>query len=272
MRALSHHWRVTRTDSLAAQALLERRSRSIRITARRWLCSRPTICSACIWAGRILRPQRPSPSRRRWRPLPPTARTPGRIRRSAASISPRAGSITRWPSSNWRCSSTRISRWRRATTRWRCPTAGAGQDAFAATQRAIRQSPRDPSSAIYYGVAAYAQFVGQELSGSDCAGARGDPPARRPYRRLPGADGRRRHGRPDRRRPKPRFDELRRTPAQYFPRLDRDPVALEARRRPRALSRRLPPRRTGIDAAWITVADPVFCEHRQPLRFSAADL
>ena len=29
------------------------------------------------------------------------------------------------------------------------------------TQRAIRQSPRDPSSAIYYGVAAYAQFVGR---------------------------------------------------------------------------------------------------------------
>ena len=30
-----------------------------------------------------------------------------------------------------------------------------------AAQRAIRQSPRDPSSAIYYGVAAYAQFVGR---------------------------------------------------------------------------------------------------------------
>ena len=37
---------------------------------------------------------------------------------------------------------------------------GRWTDAYAATQRAIRQSPRDPSSAIYYGVAAYAQFVG----------------------------------------------------------------------------------------------------------------
>jgi TolB-like protein len=38
---------------------------------------------------------------------------------------------------------------------------GRWQDAYAATQRAIRQSPRDPSSAIYYGVGAYAQFVGR---------------------------------------------------------------------------------------------------------------
>jgi TolB-like protein len=38
---------------------------------------------------------------------------------------------------------------------------GRWHDSFAAAQRAIRQSPRDPSSAIYHGVAAYAQFVGR---------------------------------------------------------------------------------------------------------------
>jgi tetratricopeptide (TPR) repeat protein len=38
---------------------------------------------------------------------------------------------------------------------------GRWQDAYAATQRAIRQSPRDPSLAIYRGVAAYAQFIGK---------------------------------------------------------------------------------------------------------------
>jgi TolB-like protein/cytochrome c-type biogenesis protein CcmH/NrfG len=38
---------------------------------------------------------------------------------------------------------------------------GRWQDAFGATQRAIRLSPRDPSLAIYHGVAAYAQFVGR---------------------------------------------------------------------------------------------------------------
>src|ERR1700682_2968186 len=41
---------------------------------------------------------------------------------------------------------------------------GRWQDAYVATQRAIRLSPRDPSSAIYYGVAAYAQFVGRNYS------------------------------------------------------------------------------------------------------------
>jgi tetratricopeptide (TPR) repeat protein len=39
---------------------------------------------------------------------------------------------------------------------------GRWQDAFAAAQRAMRQSPRDPSLAIYYGVAAYAQFIGRD--------------------------------------------------------------------------------------------------------------
>jgi TolB-like protein len=41
---------------------------------------------------------------------------------------------------------------------------GRWQDAYVAAQRAIRLSPRDPSSAIYYGVAAYAQFVGKNYS------------------------------------------------------------------------------------------------------------
>jgi TolB-like protein len=38
---------------------------------------------------------------------------------------------------------------------------GRWQEAHEAAQRAIRLSPRDPSSAIYYGVAAYTQFVGR---------------------------------------------------------------------------------------------------------------
>ena len=38
--------------------------------------------------------------------------------------------------------------------------AGCWQDSFDAAQRAIRLSPRDPSLAIYHGIAAYAQFIG----------------------------------------------------------------------------------------------------------------
>ncbi|RQH11252.1 winged helix-turn-helix domain-containing tetratricopeptide repeat protein [Bradyrhizobium sp. RP6] len=37
--------------------------------------------------------------------------------------------------------------------------AGRSQDAFEAAQRAIRLSPRDPSLAIYHGIAAYARFT-----------------------------------------------------------------------------------------------------------------
>ncbi len=36
---------------------------------------------------------------------------------------------------------------------------GRTQEAFEAAQRAIRHSPRDPSLAIYYGVAGYARFL-----------------------------------------------------------------------------------------------------------------
>ena len=38
---------------------------------------------------------------------------------------------------------------------------GRWQEAHKAAQHALRLSPRDPFSAIYYGVAAYAQFVGK---------------------------------------------------------------------------------------------------------------
>ena len=38
---------------------------------------------------------------------------------------------------------------------------GRWEDANLAAQRALRLSPRDPLSAIYYGIAAYAQFVGR---------------------------------------------------------------------------------------------------------------
>ena len=38
---------------------------------------------------------------------------------------------------------------------------GLWQEAYEAARYALRLSPRDPFSAIYYGVAAYAQFVGK---------------------------------------------------------------------------------------------------------------
>ena len=85
MRALSHYWRVTRQDNLVAQALLEK---AIAID--------PELRPGARRAGRQPHVQRPyglgrhgdrrcrRPNARRWRRSGPTARTRGRIMRSAS--------------------------------------------------------------------------------------------------------------------------------------------------------------------------------------------
>jgi tetratricopeptide (TPR) repeat protein len=115
---------------------------------------------------------------------------------------------------------------------------GRWQEASKAAQHALRQSPRDPFSAIYYGVAAYAQFVGKnyhEAIGlsreairqrSDFAGA---------YRVLTVAAGM--AGQIE--VAGAALKELRRAQPNLA-RLDRQPVAMEAGLRPRALFGGLP--------------------------------
>ena len=127
MRALSHYWRVTRQDNVVAQALLEK---AIAIDpnygqALEVLAASHTFSAHMGWAD-MATPCR-SPNALRWRRSRPTARTPGRTTRWAASICSRGASTTRWPSSSWRCGSIQISRWPRAITAWRCPIAGAGR-------------------------------------------------------------------------------------------------------------------------------------------------
>jgi TolB-like protein len=90
MRALSHYWRVTRQDNVVAQALLEKAT-----------AIDPSYGQAHgVLATSHMQPQ--SPSVRRWRRYWPTARTPGRTTRWAASICSPGALTTRWPSSNWR--------------------------------------------------------------------------------------------------------------------------------------------------------------------------
>ena len=161
MRALSHYWRVTRQDNVVAQALLEK---AIAIDpnygqALGVLAASHTFSAHMGWAdmatGRADRRARGAggdPGRQRG--------SLGALRAWAAFICSRGVSTIRWPSSSWRCGSIRISRWRRAITAWRCPIAAAGRRPTAAS-RALRLSPRDPFSAVYYGIAAYAQFVGR---------------------------------------------------------------------------------------------------------------
>ncbi len=128
---------------------------------------------------------------------------------------------------------------------------GRWQDADEAARRALRLSPRDPYSAVYFGIAAYAQFLGRPLRRGDATVTRGAAPARRFRRRPPGADGCRRHGRPGRCRQGRAAGAAPRA-AQHLACLDRRPHADQAGRRPRALSGRLPPRRLGL--ALLTLA------------------
>ena len=87
MRALSHYWRVTRKDNVVAQALLEK---AIAIDpdygqALGLLATNQMFGVHLGWTD--MASAAPSPSAQRWRRSAPTARTPGRTPRWAASIS-----------------------------------------------------------------------------------------------------------------------------------------------------------------------------------------
>ena len=130
MRALSHYWRVTRQDNVVAQALLEKAiaidpnyGQALGVLATSYMFS-----AHMGWAD--AQPPCRSPSAPRSPRSGPTARTPGRITRSATSICSRAASTIRLPSSNWRCGSIRTSRMAQAYLRpGAVPTAAAGRRA-----------------------------------------------------------------------------------------------------------------------------------------------
>jgi TolB-like protein/tetratricopeptide (TPR) repeat protein len=161
MRALSHHWRVTRPDSLAAQALLER---AINIDPHygQALALFATNHMFGVHLG--------------WTDLANAA--PIAERAALAAIA--ADSEDAWAHTALGSVYFSTRRLDHSLAEFELALqlnpnfslaqgyyalalcySGRSTDAYAATQRAIRQSPRDPSSAIYYGVAAYAQFVGR---------------------------------------------------------------------------------------------------------------
>ena len=128
MRALSHYWRVTRQDNVVAQALLEKaiaidpnygQALGVLATSHTFSAHMGWADMATVVADRRARGAGGDPGRQRG-PL-------GALCAGLASICSRGVSTTRWPSSSWRCSSIRISRWRKAITAWRCPIADAGK-------------------------------------------------------------------------------------------------------------------------------------------------
>jgi TolB-like protein len=161
MRALSHHWRVTRNDSAAAQALLEQaiaidpnygQALSLSATNRMfgvhlgWV----DIATAAPLAERAALAAIAADSDDAWAhtALGSVYFSTRRLDHALAEFE-----LALQLNPNFSLVQGYYALALSYSGRW--------QDSFAAAQRAVRQSPRDPSSAIYYGVAAYAQFVGR---------------------------------------------------------------------------------------------------------------
>jgi tetratricopeptide (TPR) repeat protein len=161
MRALSHYWRVTRHDNVAAQALLEK---AIAIDqnygqALGVLAASHTFSAHMGWAEMA------------------TA-TPVAERAALAAIL--ADSEDPWAHQALGCAHLFMRRFDDSLAEFELALrlnpnfslaqgyyglalsyCGRWEEADTAARRALRRSPRDPFSAIYCGIAAYAQFVGR---------------------------------------------------------------------------------------------------------------
>ncbi|WP_334363928.1 MULTISPECIES: winged helix-turn-helix domain-containing tetratricopeptide repeat protein [unclassified Bradyrhizobium] len=161
MRALSHHWRVTQPDSLAARALLERAialdpdyGQALALFATNHMfgvhLGWTDLATAAPVAEQAALAAIAADSEDAWAhtALGSVYFSTRRLDHSLAEFE-----LALQLNPNFSLAQGYYALGLSYTGRW--------MDAYAATQRAIRQSPRDPSSAIYYGVAAYAQFVGR---------------------------------------------------------------------------------------------------------------
>jgi TolB-like protein/Flp pilus assembly protein TadD len=161
MRALSHHWRVTRPDSLAAQGLLERAiaidpdyGQALALFATNHMfgvhLGWTDLATAAPVAEQAALAAIAADSEDAWAhtALGSVYFSTRRLDHALAEFE-----LALQLNPNFSLAQGYYALALSYTGRW--------TDAYAATQRAIRQSPRDPSSAIYCGVAAYAQFVGR---------------------------------------------------------------------------------------------------------------
>jgi TolB-like protein/cytochrome c-type biogenesis protein CcmH/NrfG len=161
MRALSHHWRVTRCDSLTAQELLERAiaidphyGQALALFATNHMfgvhLGWTDLATAAPAAEQAALAAIAADNEDAWAhtALGSVYFSTRRLDHSLAEfeLALQLNPNFSLAQGYYALALSYIGRW---------------DNAYAATQRAIRQSPRDPSSAIYYGVAAYAQFVGR---------------------------------------------------------------------------------------------------------------
>jgi TolB-like protein len=161
MRALSHYWRVTRQDNVVAQALLEKATaidpnygQALGV-----LATSHTFSAHMGWADMA-------------KAMP--------VAEQAAMAALRADSEDPWAHHALGSVYLFARRFDDSLAEFEIALAlnpnfslaqgyyglalsycGRWEEAFAAAQRALRLSPRDPYSAIYSGIAAYAQFIGR---------------------------------------------------------------------------------------------------------------
>jgi TolB-like protein len=161
MRALSHYWRVTRQDNVVAQALLEKATaidpnygQALGV-----LAASHTFSAHMGWADMA---------------------TVAPIAERAAMVAIRADSEDPWAHYALGCTYLFARRFDDSLGEFELALqlnpnfslaqgyygltlsyCGRWEEANAAACRALRLSPRDQFSAIYYGVAAYAQFIGR---------------------------------------------------------------------------------------------------------------
>ena len=164
MRALSHFWKVTRQDNLIAQNLLEQ---AVALDphygqALGLLAANLTYCTYAGWAEAAIA-------------------VPAAERAALAAIE--ADDQDPWAHYGLGCvhllrrrfddSLAALERALRLNPNFSLAQGvygfalamcGRWQEADAATCRALRLSPRDPFAALYYGIAAYAQFVGRNYN------------------------------------------------------------------------------------------------------------
>ena len=161
MRALSHYWRVTRQDNVVAQALLEK---AISIDpnygqALGVLAASHTFCAHMGWEDMA---------------------TTAPLAERAALAAIRSDTEDPWAHHALACVYLFARRFDNSLAEFvlalrlnpnfslaqgyyglALSYCGRWQEACEAAGRALRLSPRDPFSAVYYGIAAYSQFIGR---------------------------------------------------------------------------------------------------------------
>ena len=246
MRGLSHYWRVTREDHVVAQALLAKIDRD-----------RSELRSGAGGAGREPHVRRASrlgrscdrrPRCRARRVLGGAARPRGCLgacgaRQRLFLHAPAGDALSEFETALRMNPNFCLVQGYYALA---LSYAGRTEDSFEAAQRAIRLSPRDPSLAIFYGIAGYARFMTRQYDEAialarEAIRHRGDLTGA--YRVLAvsaGMIGDKETAVSGARGASPH-------PAEYFPVMDRDPASVAHRGGPRALSGGVPPGRPDVN-------------------------